>query len=70
LKRATDKVKKEYVETTICGKITEFQRTGRYDLMYVKTKELGWKENHGIQHIHIEDSQGNKIVDKRQVDEY
>jgi len=32
--------------------------------------ELGWKENHGIQHIYIEDSQGNIIVDKRQVDEY
>jgi hypothetical protein len=26
------------------------------------------KENHGIQHIHIEDLQGNIIIDKRQVD--
>jgi hypothetical protein len=68
LKRATYKAKKEYIETTICDKVTEFQRTGHYDLMYVKTEELGWKENHGIQHIHIEDSQGNIIVD-RQVDE-
>jgi hypothetical protein len=22
----------------------EYQRTGRYDLMYIKTTELGWKE--------------------------
>jgi len=41
----------------------EFQRTGLYDLMYKKTKELGWKENHGIENIGIEDSQGNRIVD-------
>jgi hypothetical protein len=35
--------------------IMEFQRTGRYDLMYMKTKELGWKETQGIQNIGIED---------------
>jgi hypothetical protein len=35
--------------------------------MYMKTKELGWKENNGIQHIDIEDSQGKIIVDQRQV---
>ena len=70
LNKAADEAKKEYLETTICDKITEFQRTGHYDLMYMKAKELGWKENHGIQHIHIEGSQGNIIVDKRQVDEY
>jgi hypothetical protein len=45
----------------------EFQRTGCYDLMSVKTKELGWKENDGIQNIGIEDCQGNVIVDQRQV---
>jgi hypothetical protein len=33
----------------------------------MKTKELGWKENHGIQTIAIEDSLGNIIVDRRQV---
>jgi hypothetical protein len=33
----------------------------------MKTKELGWKENHGIQNIGIHDSQGNIIVDQRQV---
>jgi len=45
----------------------EFQRTERYDLMYMKTKELGWKETQGIQNIGIEDSQGNRIVEHSQV---
>jgi len=35
--------------------------------MYMKTKELVWKENQGIQNIGIEDSQGNRIVDQRKV---
>ena len=35
--------------------------------MYMKTKELGWNETHGIQSIGIEDSQENRIVDQRQV---
>jgi len=34
LKRATDNAKKEYLEN-ICNEIMEFQRTGRYDLMYM-----------------------------------
>ena len=42
----------------------ELQRTGRYDLMYMKTKELGWKETQGIRNIGIEDSQGNRIVEE------
>jgi hypothetical protein len=66
LKRATDNAKKEYLES-ICDEIIEFQRTGRYNLMYMKTKELGWKENHGIQNIGIEDCQGNIIIDQRRV---
>ena len=45
----------------------EFHRTGHYDLMYMKTKELGWKETQAIQNIGIEDSQGNRIVDQKQV---
>jgi len=45
----------------------EFQRTGRYDLMYMKTKELGWKDTQGIQNIAIEDSQGNRIAEQSQV---
>ena len=37
LKRAMDKANKEYLEN-ICKEIVEFQRTGRYDLMYMKTR--------------------------------
>jgi hypothetical protein len=59
LKRATDNDKKEYLES-VCDEIIGFQRPERYDVMYMKTKELGWKENHGIQNIGIEDSQGIK----------
>ena len=33
----------------------------------MKTKELDWKVTQGIQHIDIEDSQGNRIVDQKQV---
>jgi len=66
LKRATDNAKKEYLEN-ICNKIMQFQRIGCYDLMYMKTTELGWKETQGIQNIGIKDSQGNRIVDQSQV---
>ena len=66
LKRATETATKEYVEN-IHNEIKEFQRTGRYDFMYTKTKELGWNDIQGIQSIGIEDSQGHRIVDQRQV---
>ena len=33
----------------------------------MEKKELGWNETQGIQSIGIEDSQGNRIVDQRQV---
>jgi hypothetical protein len=45
----------------------EYQRTGWFDLMYIKTKELGWKETQGIKNIVIKDSQRNRIVHQRQV---
>jgi hypothetical protein len=64
LERTTGNAKKEYLES-ICDEIIEFQRTRCYDLMYIKTKELGWKENHGIQNIDIEDSRGNITIDQR-----
>jgi len=35
--------------------------------MYMKTKALGWKETQGIQNIGIEVSQGNRIVDQKEV---
>ena len=66
LKRATDNAKREYLEN-ISKEIMEFQRTGRYNLMYMKTKELCWKETQGTENIGIEDSQGNRIVEQIQV---
>jgi hypothetical protein len=36
LKRATDNAKKEYLEN-VCKEFMEFQRTGRYDWMHMKT---------------------------------
>jgi len=66
LKRATDNAKKEYFEN-ICNEIMELQRTGHYDLMYMKTKELGWQETQGIQNIGVEDSRGNRIVELSKV---
>jgi len=66
LKRVTDNIKKKYLEN-ICNEIMEFQRTGRYNLMCMKTKELGWKETQGIKNIGIEDSQGNSVVDQSQL---
>jgi hypothetical protein len=38
---------KKYIEN-IRNYSMEFQRTGRFDLMYMKTKELDWKKNQGI----------------------
>jgi len=59
LKRATENTKKEYLENAR-PEIMEFHRTGHYDFMYMKTKELAWKETQGIQNIGIEDCQGKK----------
>jgi hypothetical protein len=41
LKRATDKAKKEYLES-LYKNVTGIQRTGRYDVMYMQTKDVGW----------------------------
>jgi hypothetical protein len=45
----------------------EFQRIRCYDLLHLKTKVLGWKENHEIQNTGTENSKGNIIVEKSQV---
>ena len=66
MKKATDYAKKKYLEN-ICNEIKGFQRTERCDLMYLKTKELGWKKTQGIQNVGIEDSQGDRIVEQSQV---
>lgn len=42
LKRATDKARKEYLES-IRDEIMEFQRVELNDLMFMKTKEQSWK---------------------------
>jgi len=57
LKSAKHKAMKEYLEST--RDIMELPRTGCYDVMYTKMKELDWNENHGIQNICTEDPQGN-----------
>jgi hypothetical protein len=47
------------IENITCNEIMEFQRTGHYNLVYMKTKELGWKETQG--------TQWNRIVEQSQV---
>jgi hypothetical protein len=49
------------------NEIMEFQRKGCYDLMYMKTEELGRKETQVIQNIGIKDSPGKRIVEQSQV---
>jgi hypothetical protein len=66
MKRAAEKAKKEYLES-VCDDLTEFQTAGRYDLPYMETKELGWKEHRGIQNIGAEFSEGNIIADNGHV---
>jgi hypothetical protein len=45
----------------------EFERTGHYNLLYMKTKESGWKDNCGNQNISIETLKGRSIVDQKEV---
>ena len=54
IERAIDEARVEYLES-IYDEIMEFQRAGRYYLMWTKKNELGWKENNEIQNIYIED---------------
>ena len=63
LNRATNSAIKSIL--SICDNM-EFPTTGCYDLMYMKTKELGWKI-HRIQNTSSEDSQGNITIFHRQV---
>jgi hypothetical protein len=64
LKRASGKAKNICLDS-LCGEIVEFQRTGLHDLTYLKRREIGRKENQGIQTITIEDSQGHTISYQR-----
>ena len=65
MKRTANKAKKEYLESV--RDITVFQTAGHYDLPYMETKELGWKENRAIQNIGSEVSEGNITADNRYV---
>jgi hypothetical protein len=44
----------------------ELQRTGSYNLMYIQTKKLGWKENHGVKKF-ASQTYGNTVAGQRQV---
>ncbi|KDR08815.1 hypothetical protein L798_01515 [Zootermopsis nevadensis] len=63
LRRETDKVREDYINE-VCDEIMTLQRIGRYDLMYAKVKELGWKENNGIRTLQIEDPSGKIVSDQ------
>jgi len=63
LKRAADKGRKENLGS-ICDEIVEFQSVDLSVLMFMKAKELGWKENHGKQDIGFNDSEENIVADK------
>jgi hypothetical protein len=63
LKRATEKDKKEYLDS-IWDEIMECQRAGCFDIMYMNTKGLSAKENHGIQNIAIDNFKDQKLLYK------
>jgi hypothetical protein len=44
--------KKLYLDS-ICDEIMELERTGRFDLLYMKTKVCGWEDNRRNQNISI-----------------
>lgn len=54
MKRATDKAKIEYLDSML--RQHGISKKRRYDLMYMKTKDVGWKENRGIQNNGIEEA--------------
>jgi hypothetical protein len=66
LRRETDKAKEKYLEEA-CEEIMELNRKGRYDIMYQKTREMGWMENKGIRTFGIENKEGEVVTDQRKV---
>lgn len=66
LRRETDKAREDYI-SGVCDDIMELQRIGRYDMMYAKVKELGWKEHHGIRTRETEDKTGNIVRGEKEV---
>ena len=49
----------------ICEEIMDFQKKGRYDLMYQKAQQLGGKTSKAIRTFGIEDNQSNIVTDHR-----
>ncbi|KDR20787.1 hypothetical protein L798_05100 [Zootermopsis nevadensis] len=66
LRRETDKAREDYINE-VCDEIMTLQRIGRYNFMYAKAKELGWKENNGIRTQEIEDPSGKIVSDQNEV---
>ena len=60
LTRNTEKAMYKYFNI-IRNETMELQRTQYYDLMYVKTKELGYKINHVIKNIGVDEYKGYTI---------
>lgn len=46
MKRATDRAKKEYLDSML--RQHGISKKGLYNLMFMKTKDVSWKENMGF----------------------
>jgi hypothetical protein len=66
LESATDKAKKEYLES-LCDEVLEIERTGRYALLYMKTEERGWEDNRGNQNICIQTLKARSRVYQKEI---
>ena len=49
----------------ICEEIMDFQKKGKYDLMYQKSQQLGGITSKALQTFGIEDNQGKIVTDDR-----
>lgn len=58
LRKETDTANEKFINET-CDENTMLQQTGRYDRMYLKTKETEWKKNKGVQTFDTEYSEGH-----------
>ena len=66
LEGVTDTAKKKYLES-LHYEVMEFQRPRCYGSIYMKTRGLGWKENHGI---YIDQRKVLKILESYIIDLY
>lgn len=63
LRIETARAKQKFINET-CVEITKLQQSVRYDLVYQKAKELGWKEN---PEFGIEDTRGHFATNRQQI---